>query len=323
MALVIGMNVLMLLFLLIFLVGSMSIKESLSEFDCKQSSWLHVPKTASSFCLTLQHVCCEEEFTKATQSVTEAQLELYHAAQQTSGLKSNLNFTFDVAYGCAYFKHFQDGSTGCRRQPKSKENHSPLPLTINLESISVIAMFREPKSRILSSFLDSRHHEGMSEVDYKALQKEMEEAPGRAGDTERLLNQLSLYASHPHMMGCQVKMVMGYECSAPLNLSFSLNRSFVDHAVDRMKQFFFVGLTDYYNVSVDLFLIVASHNTHASVVEKMPVRVSRSQKEEALLYQVFHYHDPIDDYFYQKAKERFFSDVKTHKVEVHGRPHSP
>jgi len=308
----------LLLFLLVLIAGSNNVSGSFVELDCKHSTWLHVPKTASSFCLTLQHACCEEEFVKATQSVTEAQLELFQNSQTQDA--KNLNFTFDVAYGCAYFKHYRDGYTGCLKQPRSKGSHSPLPVSINLEEVSVIAMFREPKARILSSFLDSRHHEGMSNAEFKALQKKIDEAsPEEDNSTlEKLLLRLSVYAPHPHMMGCQVKMIMGYECSAPLNLSFSSNRSFVDQAVDRMNRFFFVGLTDYYNISVDLFHRISNHSVHASIVEKVPVRVNRLQKEEESLYQMFHYHDPIDDYFYQKAKDRFFSDVKTHDIKVRG-----
>lgn len=307
-------------FLLVIFVCSHVIFASFSELDCKHSTWIHIPKTASSFCLTLQHTCCEVEFAKATQSVTESELVLYHSLQ-AQNLKNTLNFSFDVAYGCAYFKHFQGGFTGCSNQPKSKGGtHSPLPLTIDFENISVIALFREPKSRILSSFLDARHHEGMSEVDFKALQNKIDEIleEGENGELEKLLKQLLVYASHPHMMGCQVKMVMGYECSAPLKLSYPQNQSFVDQAVDRMNRFFFVGLTDYYNVSVDLFHKVSHHGLHASIVEKMPVRTSRSQKEEESLYKMFHWHDPVDDHFYQKVKERFISDVKAHEIDVRG-----
>lgn len=178
-------------------------KSRLDAFlDCaKNVFWLHTPKTASTFCLTLQHLCCPYYFYTLTRDITlnmlQDQLLLEDKRQQ--------NLTYVVGNGCFSLKrrdypknqiHSSRSADVRNLQQQGKAvvdtilydvkqdehvipapqrsmdayscsvgslgNHLPLTNKVREKNMTMLMMLRDPKMRLISSFLDSIHHEGKS-----------------------------------------------------------------------------------------------------------------------------------------------------------------
>lgn len=264
-----------------------------SAFDCKHHLWMHVPKTGSSFCMTLQHMCCREEFERLTDGITNDMLkdnDLRSPAERSFGI--------DFAYGCAIFRK------GKHRTCQMGGPHTPLAVDVDASEVSLLAMFRDPKKRIISAFLDSMHHEGMPPEDFTALSEQIAALGDDNNGFDRLIARAQLFASNQNNIGCQVKMLNGHECSSPLFKNQPFNNTALQYAVHRLQEFCFVGLTDSFDLSVRLFHAMANQSTTPNPVELYAARTSRVDKSEALQRHVV-FDDPYDSVLYGEAKRLF------------------
>ena len=199
--------------------------------------WLHPPKTSSTFCLSLQHVCNETRFVEHAQVSTHTILQ----------------------FGCVVMK--PEGSHDGNR------HHDPIN-THDMEKGLIknfVTVLREPTSRIISSFCDNMHLEGLNTSIRKDLMNQMDFNyhfgsnnkirndgwPGRWGKIEKkCVSNFYIYARFPPCYGCYTKMLNGYDCMS----NITITQNMVENAIILLKQFLFVGLTEDYELSVKIFL---------------------------------------------------------------------
>lgn len=214
-----------------------------SYVDACYLKWLHPPKTTSTFCLSVQHACNETRF-------------MEHARVSTHTL---------LQFGCATMK--PEGSLDGNR------HHNP----INTEDIekdrikNFVTVLRNPTSRIVSSFCDNMHIEGLDASVKEELRLKMDFdyhfGPhnkirndgwvGRWGNNEsKCVRNFLIYAKFPPCHGCYTKMLNGFDCSA----NVTVTQSMVDRAVALLRQFLFVGIMEEYELSVKVFLNKALHS---------------------------------------------------------------
>jgi hypothetical protein len=194
--------------------------------------WVHIPKTGTSFSLPLMHQCCPDEYELAASTYEEDSYKIQHQRVAIPGLPSTCT-TF-TSYG-----------------------HDPLCGSIDaLED--VVTVLRSPVHRIVSSFEDSMHHEGMDDGTWERLNSQpianesalLERVLARhpRADVHRVTSALR-YFSHPNMRGCQAKMLLGEQCSAPLVVSAKELAT----ALATLRRLQFVGIFEDWNGTVDCF----------------------------------------------------------------------
>lgn len=176
--------------------------------------WLHSPKTASTFCLTIQHACNASEFHKHVNSSTN----------------------IVVRKGCAMT--YPVGTAYGNRWHNPVNNYGLLHRHVGI--------FREPKHRILSSFLDSIHFEGLP----RKLSNKLKNSFQAATTPQECVINFNIYLSLPCNYGCYTKMLNGLGCHADVELTEAM----LKHALFVVNQFFFVGVFEKYEESIRLFL---------------------------------------------------------------------
>lgn len=239
--------------------------------------WVHTPKTGSSFCLNLQHDQC------------------YDLWSSMRNLSSTMSLTF--RNGCAEIIGFQ-----CKIDTVV---HGPLPL--NSPNNKVVMIFREPKSRIISSFTNFAHTEGMNKQYEKDLRSRMLKVSrslcGRqigGVKTECTYNaRLYTYASDQATKGCVVKTLNGIWC---MNNEVILNTAMVELAIQRIKQFYFVGIFEDWDNMLTKFYIKRSIplSETTSVLDRAHVRKTEYKFNVTSLMD--NYTDPFDGAVYKEAE---------------------
>ena len=176
---------------------------------------------------------------------------------------------------------------------------------------SIATLFRNPLNRIVSAFLFS----GImfpfgSVVDVNGT------------NTRRQILQspcpICAYASYPGMTSCQTKMVLGFTCGQPIDIS---EAHMVEARRRLTKDFIFIGLTEEPRATQDLFL--ATFNIR--LMEPIPVipnirsfyGESNNKKKHAELRRQLmrsNWSDPFDDMLYEFARGLFYSRCKRYGV---------
>ena len=225
------------------------------DIDCTRTNWIHTAKTSSTLCMALQHVCCPAEWKNITAGVTYADLQV---AMATPRSRAQSNYTF-VAHYC--YKFNRKGYEPMNCQIAGRPEHVPLHPQINLLEKMGIIIVREPKGRLISSFLDGVHLEGFTDraaaYALRGLFHEMD-LNKTMGRQERLLIQAQMYADQKVLYGHQVKMLLG-----GFNMDLSVRNEtimvqLVDRAVQRLREFFFVGVFEEYKRSLNLLHALAN-----------------------------------------------------------------
>jgi hypothetical protein len=176
-------------------------------------------------------------------------------------------------------------------------SHYHPPGTPSKNVSQVVGLFREPNSRIISAFLDSKHHEGMPEDIFK---KGMENSI----HSKNISLMFSDYLSMRGMRGCQMKMLLGYYCSEDIDL----NQEMILNATAILREMKFVGITERYNQSVIAFHHIMG-GTLPHPIEFQNYRVMNGQHHhETMLRKVISqigYFDEYDTMIYQEAWRLF------------------
>lgn len=235
------------------------------KINCKNLFWLHPAKTSSSFCLSIQHVCCSELYENITNGITEEMLEYHKIHKRYKFYKSIFDYK-------AYDRFVTFEKEG---YPKLKDHclisginaHDPLNHEENLSLTNVLTILREPKARLISSFLYRVHDAGFVEynrTEYYELIKQMNinNANNSLLEKEKQLINAQLYANHPCVYGYQIKMILGL----PRYIDFSIHNDtyylpFVKQAANRLKDFFFVGIFEEYKKSMIVFHALSNKGT--------------------------------------------------------------
>lgn len=223
--------------------------------DCTRTNWVHTAKTSSTLCFVLQHVCCPTEWKNLTAGVTYANLQV---AMATPRSRAQSEYSF-VSHYC--YKFNRKGYEPMNCQIAGRPEHIPLHPQINLLEKMGIIIVREPKSRLISSFLDGVHLEGFTDrvaaYALRGLFHQMDQNKTMSHQ-ERLLIKAQMYADQKPLYGHQVKMLLG-----GFNMDLSVRNEtimvqLVDRAVQRLREFFFVGVFEEYKRS--LYLLHALSN---------------------------------------------------------------
>lgn len=229
------------------------------SIDCSVTNWMHTAKTSSTFCMTLQHVCCPAEFQNLTSGVTMKMLQKDMATPQS---RSKSPFSFESHY-CFQFRRKGYDPIVCNFA--GRPEHLPLSPVLNLHEKMGIMIVREPKSRLISAFLDGVHIESFpNRTDGHEMRRVFHEMDMNKSmnHNERLLLQAQQYADHYSQVGHQVKMLVN---GLTLNLSVkneTIMHELVKRAVLRMREFYFVGIFDQYARSLRLFHELANKGKH-------------------------------------------------------------
>ena len=179
---------------------------------------------------------------------------------------------------------------------------------------------RQPSLRLISSFFDGGGHwEGFGDEQHAKLLKQWATYPQE--ETEDIKNttirKALEYIYHPHMKGCVTKMLLGYQCySDYLSKQSSFNVTALRVAKQRLRQFFFVGIFEYYEQSIRLFHLVANVSTqpHWTELKKQRFTTIDPEIRSIILENVTQsFVDPYDDELYAQAKEWFLKTNQTYQ----------
>jgi hypothetical protein len=308
---------------------------------CEGLFWFHAPKTGSTLYMALQHVCSPQAFEEHVANITTHDLESNDKLKIHALHKP---FRFKDEHGSIFF--VRGNKT---LQPSSKHriniDHNPVRQDFLKPAKHTIAvgMFRDPRSRLISSFLDGAHHEGMNEHVFRAMRRSWDRRTSELHNRieEKLIQdkiyQLNEYANHPHMIGCYTKMLNGFMCSSPTlfdqqlrmnvtqclrtanctipqyNHSLPLNHTAVNVALRRLRQFRFVGIFERFNVSVHLLHRTMATGLTPSPVELYPQRTTNRSLAKVLKREIRLY-DPYDTIIYDEAKKIFEKQLREYNV---------
>jgi len=271
---------------------------------CGKLVWIHPPKTSSTMCMTIQHTCCAVEFERmADRALAEVQ------RGPTNRLRDSK--LVDTGWGCTSLLL---NSTSCKAP--GGHGHSPLLPTQN-ESM-VVLMLREPRSRVVSAYLDGLHAEGLPEAENRA-------AVWRNSSLSTA-ERVRAYANHPAMKGCQTKMMLGLQCCSSETVTQDMQAA----AEQRLSRALFVGIFERYAESVALLHATMKRNTTTHALELTPgrsfldelpadaskrtkgeieIHLTRTREREEALEALADYFDPADEALYAEAVRLFQSKV--------------
>jgi len=239
--------------------------------------WMHTPKTGSSFYATLQHDQCQDEWDRATTNATDIRgVTTYKGKASIEGIKCDVQTI----------------------------GHGPLPLSI--PSHRVVAVFRNPKSRIISSYADRIHHEGMSSEFWNSLkarinlaQKPCSNEPRGEQAACKFNNGLAVYAHDNATKGCVVRTMNGFWC---MDESITPTPGMVNVAVERLHSFAFVGIFEEWDRMIEKFHHLRGH-AERNVGDLELVHVRKGHYNQGDIKCMGDYSDPYDQAVYDSALE--------------------
>lgn len=263
--------------------------------------------------MTLQHLCCQERFSQLTANITVDQVMNYFDVSH-----KERSFHFATRRSCSYITVNEAGSSlsQCR---VTHNQHRPIPLNFKIASHPVMVILREPTARLVSAFVDGFHHEGMNHHDFLKLKAKM-----LNGNGDNFLSRLSsnaslryaehaikLYSEEPVMIGCQTKMILGYDCAdSDYILPLPLNQTILQQAINKLNSFSFIGLFEEYSKSIELFHITAGKGTVPSPVEIARTRLTDHNITKIISSFLWNYTDPYDHLLYAVGRKIFYKRYK-------------
>jgi hypothetical protein len=192
-------------------------------------NWLHAPRTAANFCLSVQHACNEIEFLKQAYSAKNVRM----------------------AHGCATLE--PDGTAHGNRFHKGLSAKDMDRLQ------TYVTVLRPPRERILSNYCEgATGHHGLSPELQKELRDHMVERADWIDD-EAVRNSLSFYLAQPYSRGCYVRMLTGSMCS---DADVVVDEALTKQAIANLDQFLFVGVSENYTSTVEVFLKTVASAGH-------------------------------------------------------------
>jgi hypothetical protein len=265
--------------------------------------WMHVPKTGSSFTMTIEHVCCGNT-SKARWG--KESFEAWPCMAQCI-------FVSDMF---PYGSHFALGK-------KSAKNVRTLDEKKFFSKYSVITNLRQPKARLQSGFFHSFH-------DCKSLQSELNVTEKGHVDRQGVDFIKSIIANETMLKttlkqyvtcvsGCAVKMITGYSCGQDVSDSkATIPDPVMSKAVSLIEKFAFVGFQEHWDFSVKTFVSKFGGSFSEEMLTNNRPRHSAYTAEEvnkvASLLDQSAYQDPYDQALYEHALDFHWmqSQLKSH-----------
>ena len=222
------------------------------SINCKLTHWLHLPKTSSMFCLSIQHACCPTQYEELTAGVTKEELAKSLVVYKPKGSTAE-NMGFNSSY-CYHF--YREGHPNLDCKFAGPTDHDPLYSFINMKQEMGMTIVREPKSRVISAYLDNVHKEGFHRFDYWNLRVKLDAIDKNTSISaeEKDIEKCLVYTSHPLLKGLQIKLLTGGGVvDFTKTDDVPMLEKLLSQAIDRLRQFFFVGVFDEYIRSMKLF----------------------------------------------------------------------
>jgi len=187
-----------------------------------------------------------------------------------------------------------------------------LPLTSEVPSKFVDAMFRKPDQRLASAFADA------SQTPISLLEWGLRGKDDEYEDVIQRLRQGKTPANDEHLgkdyLGCQTNMILGRECMSgtpnPTHLQTDVKR-----AIASVDQFRFAGLQEEWALSICLFNYIISGRRFLT---KEQIEVGHAtQGNSGTLYDTTGYpRDVADEILYQHVVKKFHLDVSKHGITM-------
>lgn len=332
---IIHLKLILLLILIIYISYNYSFLYIKSQLSLCSYIWLHPPKTGSTFCLSIQHICNETDFT----------------------LKYKQYEKIVTYKGCAVLYPYNLSTY------KGSNWHSEITNFTNNNINNHITILRNPKKRLISSFCDFMHFEGMKKLEgnlirynlYKKLNLILYDNNVINNNNMTLLNNnyinnnfkfnniiineyitniennyklcqvvFDYYISFfPNNYGCYTKMLNGYGCYS----NNTINANMVNIANHLLNDFAFVGILEEYNKSLKLFYKLNEDKILLPPldIETLKIRQRNSNFCRPLKYVNIcmntdmniianKYHDPYDTQVYKHARNKFRNDLIQYKL---------
>ncbi len=288
--------------------------------------WFHAPKTGTSFSATLFHYLCPTSLPPNIGTVVRGGT-VWPRVRKKDG--TEIGAPLRVCH-----EKWPDERPGPRSVPLDKvltDGHTPLNYSTQLERYDrpIVGLFRRPRERVVSAFFDARHVD--CQLDKRAaacctscpprdvdnLAKLQEDLDSKLESAHCLrsygpqcpavhLGLLPKYAQWPGLKGCYAKLLTGRAC----NSDVSLQSSDVALAVSRLRRdFAFVGLTEFFDVSVCLFGAMYG-GTFAPANMLQNYRYGRPNRHSNRSQLLADYVDKDDDAVYSAAERLFAAQVR-------------
>uniref|UniRef100_A0A7S1EFJ6 Sulfotransferase domain-containing protein n=1 Tax=Hemiselmis andersenii TaxID=464988 RepID=A0A7S1EFJ6_HEMAN len=188
-------------------------------------AWLHMPKTGTSFGRTLIHCACPASSHKLPVHDSQGR-EPFSLISQWAHPPWNRRG-----------ERPREACEGGFDPRHSLLFHEPLPAEVIQDPSSrVVALFRDPRHRLASSF----HYRKLA---YGLNQTEWLERQGGMRTAEE-------YAAFPGIAGCQTRMLAGYPCASERH---PVTSAMLELSLSRMQNLTFVGLTAHWGLTIRLF----------------------------------------------------------------------
>jgi hypothetical protein len=246
--------------------------------------YIHVPKCGSSFATALAHLACGDKI--------EEDMTVREPGNPPIGTE-----TWNSKCGDGSFTRFDSG-------------HVPLPKTMSDDELSkVVMMVRSPKSRMSSAYIHNLHDCGPLQRKYDML----ENAPPKlALDGKIETDILAEYATCVH--SCTVNMIIGHGCEYEKNKAIEVPSKEqqaldVQTALERLRKFGFVGLTDQWDLSICLWH--AKFGGECLAAEFTNLHEARVQYDEGSFPESLHLNDQD---LYDEAAELFAKELEKYDV---------
>jgi hypothetical protein len=221
------------------------------EIDCTKTRWIHSAKTSSMFCLAIQHACCPSAFEKLTEGISMSMLQ--HVFPDPHHTPPDTPFSYESQY-C--YRFHRKGYKDLQCTFAGQVEHAPLLESIDMKEHMGMIFVREPKSRVISAFLDGYNFEGyFNRTMGHSMRDEFQKMDMQPNVTrkENMLRKFEIFANKPTFKGYQTKLLLN---KIEIDLSVyneTLVDSLVMEAKKKLRQFFFVGDFAQYARSVQVF----------------------------------------------------------------------
>jgi hypothetical protein len=207
-------------------------------------------------------------------------------------------------------------SADCNAKLCPKRFGFHIPYNETLMKGHVVAIFRHPMSRIISAYL---------------FRNEMMIPNGMPFDQRYPIHNARAagiylpiydYVRLPGMTGCQTKLALGHKCGEGEKYADFQSRESMAMAKKTMRDFAFVGLTEYPIETEQLYrAMFGGEELKHFQPHKIKYRANKmhsSTSHETLLANLtaHKWKDEVDEQFYDEAKQVFFERCKLYRIPV-------
>jgi hypothetical protein len=295
--------------------------------------WVHIPKTGSTFCLSMSRAQCPYAFNDTCTALSsppttqtyrdEGDVYLKQGCATTGKLEKSCEVATIKDHGPLFpelLMHLSSSSPTSTSTPASVVD-----MTTTLKLIEfqpprkrLVMMMRNPESRVISMFADCRHTVGFNGHSLLSLNERMSNySTDKCKHIRRSKPQyktcieaqsFSLFVKHPAAIGCVTKTLTGRYCNEPVILS-SKDLSKATKILTTF--FFFVGIFEKWDESIRTF-----HRLRGDLEEPCRIelghnrqRPPNSEEVTQALYNILHDNNKQEQNKRRREEEEEVNDV--------------